>query len=375
MRFLFIYWGAAISAIFLLRSFLAITEPLVPSNNIWQKSRIHGALAAIDAAGFAPPNGNLILMLGASEAQLGFDPLLFDEELKQRGLSALSYNLALDNVGTYLPLYLERIRMALANRSIRARVIFLDLPLTRFTKRARESFFSHAIHYDVDAALLHGALLRNNFLSTEEKLIVSLNKWVLGERSITQVQRAVTALVNYVFLRSEYVNPSAEMFRRPELHPEPAWNLKARGRFYLNIEQEPELVNILMSQNSTPESRKDDRRFLVRCCDALELNLDQNYFAQVAKSVRALRSVADHVVLTPLPESPSLIFMRTPEARNRFREAYESLSSLSGAELWLAEHRLDFPKRDFFDLSHFRPSGVEKYSKFLASEMPESWLR
>lgn len=368
------YWPGLIGFLLVLRLLLSVTEELAPLNNIWQKSRIRQGLAAIGAPGFAPADGaGLVVMLGASEALLGFQPRDFDALMAGRGLSTRSYNLAFQNVGTMVPLYLARVRWELERAGVRPKVALVALPLPRLTRKARENFFSQVRYHDIDSVFFEPGLWARVDGSLADKLILMFNKWVLGERSLAQLQRSTSQAWRALVPWSSNVRASADPFYREELHPEPAWDPGARGGYYLNIEKQPDAAARVIEAAREHEALIADLKDLIRCCDVLDLRLDEEHLQEVAAALRSLRTVADHVVLVTYPESPRL--RRPREAEERARSALRLLAGESGIEVWDSAEGAGLGLADYFDHSHLTPEGVKKHLGFLARRFPAEWLK
>lgn len=371
-RFMLAFWPGLLAFLLLLRLFLAATESLAPLNNIWQKSRIRQGLAAISSGEIGGKGSSgTVVMLGASEALLAFQPEKFDQAAARRGAATRSFNLAFQNTGTMLPLYFSRVRREMAKAGSRARVIFVSVPVPRLTMRARNTFFSQARYHDIDSVFFEPELWTEARMHWGDKLILLFNKWGLGERSLVQLQRTFVQLGRRLVQGSYTVRGSAAPFYREEIHPEPAWNPAARGGYYLNIERRPDLAAEVIAAALEPRAMADDLTDLIRCCDLLELRLDEEHLLEVAAAIASLRAVSDHVVIVSYPESPQI--KRRPEAEERSRAAIARLAAESGAYHWNAA-AAGFTDSDYFDLSHLTPSGVAKFNEFLAQRLPPAWV-
>lgn len=367
------YWSGLAILLCLFRLFLARTEELVPVNNVWQKSRIRLAMAAIASGAMAvEKDRGIVLMLGASEPALGFQPEEFDRHNESHGLATRSFNLSAYNVGAVMPLYLARIRSELQKKAIRARLIFVGLPLPRFTVQARSSFYARSKYHDVDSVLFEPGLWAELNLPMKDKLILLFNKWMLGERSVVQLQRAASQLTRR-FLGSILGHRGRPLMAyEKRLHPEPAWSPQRRGGFYLNIENEAALVAQLINQARHPTSVRADLADLISCCDLIEMNFDEAYLREVAAAIGRLHEVTDRVVLVLFPERPGLTRAEGPLLR--IDRALKLISEESGAGLIENGDMERFGENDFIDQSHFSPSGVEKFNRIL-SDLFHSGLR
>lgn len=369
VRFLLLYWPSLLAFLVVLRFFLAATEPLVPMNNVWQKNRINQGLAGLREI---EPGPGQVLMLGASEALLGFQPSLFERLAAERGKKAISYNFSFQNTGTMVPLYLARVKRELERAGKKASVILLALPPARLTVRARQTFFSQARYHDIDAVFFEPGLWRELDDTLPNKFILLFNKWVLGERSLVQLQRTFVQLSHQLLPMSNPLRASADPFYRDEIHPEPAWDSSRRGGYYLNIEARPDLAGELMAAARQPAAMAADLRDLVRCCDVLELNFDEEYLSEIGAALRELKAVTDHVALVTYPENPAL--KRAPAAAARSRAALDKIAREGEVEVWDSGASVAFSEGDYFDHSHFTPDGLRKHLAYLAERMPSSWV-
>jgi hypothetical protein len=371
-RFMLAFWPGLLALLLVLRLFLGVTEGLVPLNNIWQKSRIRQGLDAVASGAVAPrPGSSLLLMVGASESLLAFQPLRFDELSAEAGRRVTSFNLSFQNTGTMLPLYFARLRKELLRSGMQPRVILVSIPLPRLTLRAREAFFSQARYHDIDSVFFEPGLWSEAGLSSGDKLVLLFNKWVLGERSLVQLQRTFVQLSRSLLPWARGLRASAAPFYREEIHPNPAWSAESRGGYYLNIESRPDLAEEVIIAARKPRAMSSDLQDLIRCCDVLELRLDEPYVREVIEGLRGLRDVAAHVALVSYPESPRL--RRPPAAEGRAREAFERIAREAGAQ-HLDAKGAGLTDDDYFDLSHLTPGGVEKFNRFLARALPSEWL-
>jgi hypothetical protein len=363
IRFGAIYFAAFFSVLLMLRVFMAWTEKWTLGNNLWAKARIHGSLNALHERQLKEEN--VVLFLGASEAEVGFDPIEYDSRNREAGKSSLTFNLAVHNNGTFLPLYFERVAVELERADLHPRIIFVHFPISRLTTMALHHYAEMQKAHDLPAAYFDPALWRL-LPNVADKTEIALNKWLWGERSLLQIplffERFFKFATGQIPLRPDQI-----LLTKLTRHSEDGW--RDRGRFYHDIfEQSPGIVGskvYAMRKGGVYEMVKQNDT----CCDFSELHFDADYSARVLESLKKVSRFAAHTVIVHLPENP--VYERSRDSAAR-REAFLSEAAVAvQGEAWSFE----YPRQLFIDLLHFSPRGAIAFSDDLSEKTPADWLK
>ena len=353
----------------LLRLILSFTEPYLVGNNIWVKDRFHRSMAGLQAA---PEGRKLLVFAGASEMETGFDPVYFDNLNEAAGLPTWSFNVGIRNNGTFLPLYLGRIEAELKAKKLRPAAIVVQIPISRLTRRALEHFGETKKTHDLVAAVFGPSAFAADFLDTESKITLAVNKYIFGERSLLQfplLKDRVMPSIKPNKQRDEFTLIRAT-FTAAGILDLPGWRREDRGSFY---PAGGDYRSVMLSSRRfivDPENF----RFLVRaennCCDFHNLNLSPAYVADVQQAIVKLARHTDRLIIVTMPENPA--YSRTETSAKVRKTTFDKMSAAAGGI------HLDLsgtvPAPMFLDLQHITLSGVRTFAEQLAERIRPSLM-
>jgi hypothetical protein len=279
--------------------------------------------------------------------------------------------MAVDNLGKWIPLYIARLADELKARELHPKLVFLHLPGSWLTAKERKFTRYEAKFFDFPPILYNRELLMNFPADREEKVMAAFNKWALGERSMLQLPFFFKTIAELGH-KTTGKRARFRLWTRSEFHTSPAWDARAQGRFYFNIESHPRLVKQLIKMVQTEEGVAETVDIYVKCCDFLNFKMDDNYVAEIAAAVHGLKQVSDHIVIVESPENP--YFKRSAESLLRYQTALQTIARAAEGEVWNVGEGIELSPEDFIDISHLSPTGSKKFSDYLASRLPEGWL-
>jgi len=366
LHFFLVYTACFIFALVLLRAVVFASEEATRVTNKWQKQRLRESFAHLDKVRRRVP---LVLLAGASEMQTGFSPEPFERSLSKRGHRVYAMNMAVDNMGRWMPLYLARLEDELKRTGLRPRVLFLQFPPSSMTTKSRRLELTQWRLFDFPAVLYNPRVLMNFDSDLEEKTVAFFNKYILGERSLLQVVRFFSP--RFPRERSVAGRNRAALWFEARHHPYPAWDPAQKGFFYFNIEQYNREMKKYFRNMQTPEAVQETIDKYEECCDFLNLNIDQPHLERLTEWVKRLALLSHKVVLIQMAENP--YFTRSPESLARLNSALHSIAAPAGAEVWTLDED-PFKPEDFIDITHLSPKGVRYFSRRLADRIPDEWF-
>lgn len=361
VKFLMVFVGTLLA----LRFLLILSEPYMLQSNKWSKDRASGILEAIKE--ISPTQLNTILFLGPSEVEVGYDSIAFDKESEVRGSKTTSYNFAVRNIGTFIPLYFSAITRALQKNQVRPKVIFVQIPPSRLTVLARTSQKEQSKSHDLTSVFFDYHEFDQPYMSLEDFLYLSFNKYILKEHTLQQLQFQLSRYFKNSFIKDNLI---FDIWNSLDLQTDPAYDPLVRGTFYWKFENNKNL-ELRAYTTEREELYVASIRVQEKCCDFYGLNLDLDYIDQVKQAVLRLTKIADHVVVVSLPEHPS--YESDKERDLKLDNIMKEFSDLKNVEYFDFMHDQDFVKNDFIDVIHFSPEGVKKFSQKLANKVPLSW--
>lgn len=312
---------------------------------------------------------DLVLFLGASEIEVGFDPVLFDQELRARGYESHALNIAVRNNGTFFPLYLERVAMDLEQSHQRARVLFIHFPISRFTTKAIHHYSEVTKTHDLPSSYFKASLWNRVPMSSEEKFLMLVNKWAFNEHSLMQIPLILNRpLRSSIDRQDEDVKDLALFWNESYRNEADAWDPSTRGRFYHDIDENS---LVILNAKKFLQNRENLIGSILRhdiCCDFRYLDLNKDYTLKVIQSLKNLARYADHVVIVNIDEYPR--FRRSESSLQRRDAFLKEAAAAIGGEIW----HIDTHEQMYVDLLHFSPAGAHLFSKELSKRVPDSWL-
>lgn len=367
VRFFLIFFAVLMA----LRLGLAVFEKNFFSMHIWVKKRIHQSLQALEDERVRNPN--LVLFLGMSEAELGFNPIAFDNFNKHKELDTYSLNLAVRNVGTFKALYYERIKYELNRLGLRPRVLFVQIAPATLTKRSTSSSQEAIKYINIVSSYFHAALWKSEFISIQDKIQQGFNKYVLGERSLLQF---VYVLQSYfsrtIFGENMFDGRAAAMWNDEAFRIEPPWDWETRGHFHFAKAENKPAVKKFLGYLKTEEGFKKYYDMQIACCDFYELEPDEEHIEEAVRALRELKTVTDRLVLIQFPENPRV--PREGRSLERFNTLAQKVADGVGVELWQVGFLgRPFPPSNFIDQSHFSPQGNIDFAQRLSMRLAKNW--
>lgn len=365
--FFFKYFAGVFLALLLLRLILLSTESLVPGNNKWVKTRIHRQLEALGSA--AAQQSPLILFLGASEVETSFDPLAYDSANRREGKYGLSFNMAVRNNGTFLPLYFERVAEELRRHRIRPKILFVHFPISRLTYKALAHYGEMQKSHDMPAVYFEASLWSRVPGTFDDKLIMLVNKWLFGERTPMQIPASLNRLARRLLLDTDerYLELTS-LWNDSYSNAEESWNLNSRGRFYSNLDEQNPLIQKAKVFLHEPEGKEALIAIHENCCGIRSLDLDPVYAGQVIESLGHLAALADHTVIVDLAEFPG--FLRSRDSQEKRQAFLQNAADAVQGSVW----SISLPHTMYIDILHLSPVGSKRLAERLSELTPLDWL-
>ncbi|MGE4132679.1 MAG: hypothetical protein AB7F86_13630 [Bdellovibrionales bacterium] len=334
-----------------------LAEQFDPMAQTWQKERIRESLSYLGALHETRP---VILLVGTSELQSGLDPMRIDSLLSHRGLTTLTLNMSVDNLGLWMPMYLARLASEIRRSGVRPKLIAVHVPLSSITKRAQNRFSVRMKSEDIASILLNRDLLFSSGLSTSDVVLTAFNKWILGERSVQKMARMAHMILPGRGGDFSEIDFSArfDLWYSRESHPEPAWDPTRQGQFYFNIEKEPDWVRDKIQTMQEGDVYLKVLNQYRKCCDYERLEISPEYLSWMEPRLAELASLTEQLVLLVLPEHPE--YRRGYRSAGNLERALKEMKPSGQSEVWHFDLGQTAEPTDFLDISHLSPSGVIK---------------
>lgn len=368
-RFFITYLIVVLTLVGALRLMCEALDLTGQRTNRWAKSRLRGSLGYLGNEELKTKP--LILGVGTSELQSGFDPIEVDRGVAEQGFSSTTLNMSVENLTMFFPLYFARLANELKRNQLRPKIIFVHLTAHRLTKKSQVAESTVVRYSDYPAVLFDTAMFFHFQESLDDKLIAAFNKWALGENSLLQVQYFFNSLWGKQILRPRNFRMRQHLWQHKRFHPEPAWDPARHGAFYFNRENLTSEVDELNENMRQPEGIEDIADNLQLCCDYYDMNIDDDFVVRTAQHLKSLSAFAEKIVILNLPENPMI--RRTLESRARRLGAVHKVSEVSGAELWNLEAMDKWSSEvDFNDVTHFSHAGMMHVSRVLSRLISQS---
>src|ERR1035437_288731 len=223
----------------LLRQFLVLTEPFTYGNNIWRKELIRISLKTLHD--WHAKEENLVLFMGASEAEIDFDPVAYDALNSARKLPTISFNLGLGDVTPIMPLYIGRIASELEHSGARPKIIFLCLSVSGMTKKSKRGVHYWGRLIDAYSVYFSADAWDRCRLPLGTKLTLATDKYVFAEHSLLQIPLFFSGLLQAAIpeFRSPLWRQKTIWKRNTDLKRYPAM----RGQFYGDVHEYAPLLD------------------------------------------------------------------------------------------------------------------------------------
>lgn len=343
----------------------------------WTKDRILQSLRVFQVEEIKRSK-NLVLFLGSSEAEVGFSPSIFDAYNENRRLPTQALNLSARNVGTLYPLYLKRITRELKENKIRPKLIFLHLPISRFTRRSlskgnefkKSSGFS-TLYYDF-------SMLEDSDIPMDDQINLFFSKLITGGMHLPTTFTVLRKNLRKSILGSfdDKTKDELNLWNDPRLLVQPAWSVERGGQHYFYWPGESlrkrifdQYLNIMPLRSQVIKRLRKHEK----CCDFIKLRIDENYLEKVIASINQLREQADKVVVVVFPENP--LFERPFKYRRRPYDIVNEISLRSEIEVIDPSTKVNFKEEHYIDLLHFTPEGFRLFTEAIAEMTSSDWLK
>lgn len=364
-----VYTAGLLLAVSVLYSVGLVLEIYQASPSWWTKLRIEQSLQFLSSP--AAQQKPLILALGASEMQSGINPMEIDRRLREQNVDVLTLNLGTENVGSFLPLYIDRLKTELKRNGLKPRMIVVHLPPARLTERSLQGEATTIKYSDIPTVLYDSQLLFTHSADWEEKLIATFNKLLLRGHSLLQVQTFFARISLIKDRKTAAQKAFFQLLGSGRYRRLPAWDPSLQGFFDFNREHYAEEIETLERRMRKPKGMLDVITKLDLCCDFMGLNISQVYLKKIVVELRALREQTEKMAIVTFPESPQVF--REPEVDARADEIFKKVALNTNSEFWDLEEESDLSDRDnFLDPTHLSALGVDRMSQTLARRIVQA---
>jgi hypothetical protein len=310
-------------------------------------------------------------VFGTSTAVYGFLPDVFDSELKERGISIESYNLA-------VPLAVPSIQRVYVDRFVES--------MQREGRKAEVSIIAFP-PYQVTTANLHSRPERTEAIVRNYAMVLDTQDWVRLARS----QPDLVVRLGFAGTLNPFPRvPSmlyTELLPRPAWWPTPSrppsrteadrelvldhgtgsWSLETRGRPNFDRLGQEAWNRLQPTEEQYP---KDEAQFIADE-DPIELHMVGAELREFIECVNELKAVSRRVVITLPPMRPSL--RPSPSGLVRLESALDRIgreTHVPIVNMYLSE---EFSTADFRDTHHMVGDGPRKWTTGLAKSVAEMW--
>lgn len=376
-----LYAGAAIGlALVLTVAYVRFADSGSETGSGWVRARIEqslNALATLPRTSRAKPR---ILFVGASDVEVGVDPIAVDQATAALGLVTESFNLGYRNLDPKLiRLLAERICEIERGRGETLDLVALKFTPLRTTKAfalssGRFAFYRNFL--SVESAIFSGPMLGRHFLGHfPEVLDVSVTKFLFFGVSPNSTAENTFSLLLGAHSQNRFPNPNvnlmlqmnSRLWQHGTLLSVPAWDAAARGDFFFGYPKTYSEFEEITAAYRNAEVRKIYLTGYQRKADIFELRFDPEFIMAQAEALARFKDCARHVVLLYFPDSPEI--PRSEVGYSRLQSQLSELSEKGGVPLVDVSARGKFLGADYFDYLHLNRAGRLKLAQALAPEL------
>ena len=350
--------------------------------------RVDAFLEFLPQVAAEPTDKQLVMVFGSSMVQAGFEPRVFDEVMKNKGIDSVSYNYGVGNLNPYFQEIVARRVREQFERSGRN----LDLALIEFNPFQATKVRKNAIRFtdEQNVAMLS---------SPQELFAETLRDPTRGIRMLTirylrqgfsaELFSSLPLLIASETGESEPSDEEREIIRNSQrfnaefnrhlareygTEPAPPWNPDTRGGRITKPNYSDELLSALRDYNASrrhPYFMRQDLQRRIEGADILELDFDEELIQAFIQIVKHFQAVSDEVVVLLLPRNTDWVNY-SDDVKARLNAVNQRIQRETGVELRDYQVIDVIGPEHFFDTTHLSNyDGIDIFSEFLAREFAE----
>ncbi len=327
-----------------------------------------------------------VMVFGSSMVQAGFEPLLFDGIMAEKGLSTISYNYGIGNLNPYFQDYLSR-RIKDQFQQGRQK---LKLAIIEFNPFQTTTVRKNAIPFTDEQNL---ALLMSNkelfqvLLENPTKGIRLLNIRYLRQGYSAELFSSLPLLIAS---EMQPTAPRTEEYREAQKKSQqanqafrelvrgqqgdggfPPWDPSTRGGRMDKSQFTQEILDSLrdwMASRRYVGFLQDDLDRRIRGADIEQLNFDEELIESFIAIVKDFQEISEEVVVVLLPRNTDWV-KYTPEVQAKLNQVNQRIQTSTGADVKNYQVIDPIGPEHFNDTTHLSwYDGNDIFTEFLAEE-------
>ena len=368
--------GLAAASFILPFLFFKILAVFAPSNGDWMRTRLRTAVKYFPTIAATPVDKKLILVMGSSEVESAFNPLVFDPLVGEKIDNVISYNLGFRNINMVLKRLTGRIARELKEKNRTADLILVKVLPSNLTKKARNGLIEAIVRDTTVSIFQSPSEMFRLILRNPRRGLFLLTYGTIFDGSTSH--QATAFIKRKLYTPPNYLIPQEKrramdlhdiynrFWNAPELHALPGWELENRGHFNFNRPQSESLYNELEAKLKTHELKQVALDSHIARHGILELQFSPESITEFVWSLHDLKSVAKKVVVFNVPLHP--IVELKDDAAKQLEVLYRLIEKDGGVEFWDYSKENVFTEDDYIDDLHLNDSGGMKLMKLLARD-------
>jgi|GEM_PF-3842512 len=360
------------------RIYLKLVDTYSPANQHWTRTRLRKITEAIDKLPTEAPPVNVVF--GASEVEVGINPVSIDEKLSQAGIEAKTYNFGIRNAtGYHLELLTDRLAIAMNREKDKVDFGILIFTPLRNTKRFSKEVSEYGNFGSVStySSLIYTPqMLAQRWWPPRADVISSaVLKYGFGSMSpfsaLDELDEFIRLWTNYYFDKAEVFNVALmkhALWMNPMFYQGQPWDPATRGRYFFGYPETSEKLTPFLKAYENPDVLLLSNNIDVAYGGGLYFDFDPTLLGNFTQAIHNVSSVSRHTLLVYYPE---LLGYLSPHGARSIAMALQNLARSTNAVLLDYTACNVFTKADYFDGTHLNLNGQEKLSKLLAEDMAE----
>jgi hypothetical protein len=345
----------------------------------WLRERIQQSLAYLKSTS---SDHRRILVIGASDVEVGIDPMAVDAEFSVRGLKTETLNFGFPNFDPKLiHLLSRRICKTQMNESRK-----LDLVAVAFTPLRTTNSFADAVSrfqyfrnfLEIEAALYSPSMLMADWRAQfDEVMEVGIVKYLYSGISPNATSGLTFDNLEKLFPNKTSGDPRfilanellRDLWYRREFLPNPPWDSNTRGAFFFGYPQTKAALDLAYERYQDPFLKAAFLRLHQRFGDVYGLHFSDEFLNEEVAALLELKKCSRQVALLFIPDS-DLIFRRE-DARARLKTALETIVKKADVKLIDLREEQALRPEDYLDYLHLNLQGRQKAAVILANDMAD----
>lgn len=369
--------GVFAVALMMTRAYLMFVDTHSSGNQHWTRTRLREITEAIDSLPSKPPAN---VFFGASEVEVGINPIALDEQLLKKGLPTESYNFGIRNAtGHHVELLASRLYLDMKGKkdSVGFSVFFFT-PLRNtkdfFRQISKYGNFSNVSTYS--SIIYTGEMLLPRLRSfNKEAFSTAFLKYAYGsvspDSAMDELDEFIRARMSFSLEGKNFRDVMMlkySIWSDPVFYQAPPWNPSTRGWHFFGYPETREALAPLLTAFDNPEVLRKSNIIDATLGGGWNFDFDENLIADFEQAIITASAISQHTLLIYYPE---LMDYAPPQGLQAISQTLREVSRTTGATLIDYSVCRVFQKSDYLDGTHLNIQGQAKLSALLAEDIFE----